>query len=174
MTSLQEYFEYIGQILCGIPKVEMLGEESDWMRLVEKVQNLRDFLSPISHHLSGHKYWWLKVEEVAKKLLDTYRNQPDVDWWRKIITKQISCGGPSEFDGWFVRDFLGTRPSKLPSGLVSVPMTIRAPSGYEEQSALVAGILGFTLKESNNNLMSIQAFHGWNMLLESNFTFRHS
>ena len=37
MKSLQEYFEYMMCALCGIPALEMKGDEQDWKNLVFKV-----------------------------------------------------------------------------------------------------------------------------------------
>ena len=51
--------------------------------------------------------------------------------------------------GWFVADFLGIRYAELediPSGVNIVPLTI-TDGGTEEQSALVAGVTGYTITE---------------------------
>ena len=40
MNSVQEYFDFYGSILCGIPRVEMMGEEEDWQALAAKFDRL--------------------------------------------------------------------------------------------------------------------------------------
>ena len=55
----------------------------------------------------------------------------------------------TQLSGWFVADFLGIRYAELediPSGINVVPLTITGMAG-EEESALVAGVTGYTLTE---------------------------
>ena len=33
MSSMQEYFEYVMHFMCGIPYIELLGNEQDWVQL---------------------------------------------------------------------------------------------------------------------------------------------
>ena len=93
MTSVQEYFEYTLYSMCGIPAVEMKGTKEDWIRLGEKIKELRETLKPIAIAigLGDTQYgasWWDNVEEIAAKLLDTFNGYPDEDWWSRIITKE--------------------------------------------------------------------------------------
>jgi len=175
MSSVQDYFSYTGNILCGIPKVDMQGSENDWLKLKTKIENLKEYLQPISN-IMGQAKWWPLAESVAQKLIDTYQGNPDKAWWQKIVTKpgSVGCGGPVTFDGWFVNDFLYEQPDNLPSGLISVPMKIK--EGYDvEQSALVAGIPGYMIEEGFNgsNDTTIQAVHAWTLMLEPVSRFRN-
>ena len=93
MTSVQEYFEYTLYSMCGIPAVEMKGTKEDWIRLGEKIKELRETLKPIAIAigLGDTQYgasWWDNLEEIAAKLLDTFNGYPDEDWWSRIITKE--------------------------------------------------------------------------------------
>jgi len=174
MSSVQNYFDYTGNILCGIPKVDMQGEEKDWARLRDKVQNLTEYLEPIKNYV-GRGDWFTKLENVTQNLLETYQGNPDTEWWQSIVIQPRSqgCGGPVSLNGWFVRDFLNKQPRDLPSGLISVPMKIKEKD-VEEQSALVAGIPGFMLEErpDGSNDTVIRAVHAWALMLEENSVFR--
>ena len=86
MTSVQEFFEYLSFSLCGIPSIEMKGTEDDWIYLGLKIKSLRRTLEPLEFIIFDN--WWDKVEEIAAKLLDTFRGNPDEDWWSRIITEE--------------------------------------------------------------------------------------
>ena len=62
----------------------------------------------------------------------------------------------------------------IPSGINVVPLTI-TDGGTEEQSALVAGVTGYTVTEeeltdpdSKVSFPSVQSVLGWGLLLEQN------
>ncbi len=164
MTSLQEFFLFKGGFMCGIPSVEMSGQEKDWLKLVEKFQALRMLLQPIRNDLKLHE-WWETAEGVLLKLVDTYNGRPDKEWWAKIIDKkgEYSSGHHQNWTGWFFTDFLGehnlVKWAEFRSGLVCVPMNVTDGTNTED-SALVAGIA------------VVEANHGWVMLLEPNSIFR--
>ena len=48
-----------------------------------------------SHFLS------YQVEGITDKLLDTFRGNPDEDWWSKVIAERSYGSGRSEFKGIF-------------------------------------------------------------------------
>jgi hypothetical protein len=79
--------------VCGIPFIEMKGTEQDWIDLGLKIKTLRKTLEPLEYLLSYSDNWnvgnWLdEVEEIAGKLLDTFRGNPDEDWWSSIISER--------------------------------------------------------------------------------------
>jgi hypothetical protein len=59
--------------MCGIPAIEMLGSEKDWVRLCEKLQALRKTLEPITFEIGLSHRWWSHAEKVFAELLKTYR-----------------------------------------------------------------------------------------------------
>ena len=42
-----------------------------------------------------------QVEGITDKLLDTFRGNPDEDWWSKVIAERSYGSGRSEFKGIF-------------------------------------------------------------------------
>ncbi|XP_066927517.1 uncharacterized protein [Clytia hemisphaerica] len=180
MSSLQEYFEFTCVLGCGIKGVEMTGNKEDWKSLITKIDKLTELLSPLEDvlKLSG----WLKVVRgVYEKLLATFEGTPDKNWWSKIISKvPFGSGSQKQYEGWIVQ-FLEGKPSvqtlsAMQSSITSVPMKITYDQNCEgEQSALVAGPVGFTIEEGNEdskNVPTIRPYIGWALLLPKNSGFR--
>ena len=89
MYSVKQYFDYFGDITeCGIPSVEMLGSEDDWMKLSSKLKVLRTLLEPIENDLGLSSKWWDLVRKVFWNLQTTYQGHPDEDWWSHIMSYQ--------------------------------------------------------------------------------------
>ena len=63
-----------------------------------------------SHSLS------YQVEGITDKLLDTFRGNPDEDWWSKVIAERSYGSGRSEFKGIFKNSL----PQSGPSGAFSI------------------------------------------------------
>ena len=59
----------------------------------------------------------------------------------------------------------------MTSGLVSVPIHLKHPSGVTDTAAVVAGMLGFTVHKDENKEVSVQSFQGWSLLLASDSPF---
>jgi len=99
MASLQKYFDYSFGTLCGIPGVEMTGSEDDWTRLgtarlAEKTKNLEALLMPIMEEIGLGK-WFAATHRTLAKLLDTYRKNPDVEWWSHVLSWNRTYGSGS-------------------------------------------------------------------------------
>ena len=86
MYSVNQYFDF-GMICgCGIPALEMLGSEEDWMKLSSKLKVLRTLLEPIENDLNLSREWWDLVQKVFWNLQTTYQGHPDEDWWSHIMS----------------------------------------------------------------------------------------
>jgi hypothetical protein len=191
MSSLQEFFSYTAGITCGVPRVEMKGTEQDWSELHQKFKRLSNLMEPIKTELELSNIrgtytnirgwgsqrvvdWWSSVDKVLAKLVDTYRGNPDLEWWKGIIKDESSggCGGPViDIKGWFMSDLLVQSYEEASSGLGSVPLKLTDYT-REEQAAVVAGIAGFRLKEQGDGNYSVEASHDWALMLLPNSYFR--
>jgi len=181
MTSMKEFFEYVMESKCGIPGVVMKGSEDDWKKLSIKLRKLEVLLKPIEKEveLDG---WWDGCVQVCSNLVSTFQGNPDKDWWSRIVAQDPYGSGPCYVRGWFVTTFLGLHKvevNDLPSGLVTVPMTI-TDGDNQEASAIVAGVAGFTLKpdeapceETGGFYPSVEAVHSWALMLEPDSYFRN-
>ena len=183
MTSVKEYFSFGMKCGCGIPAVEMLGTEDDWSKLKSKLKVLRTLLEPIENDLDLPSTWWDVVEKVFSNLLATYKGSAVNEWWSHIMSyENVYASGiyfvPGEYHyrGWITEFLEGTKYAmdidEMTSGLVSVPINLKNPSGVEDTAAVVAGMLGFTVHTDENKEVSVQPFQGWSLLLSSDSPFR--
>ena len=168
--------------ICGIPGVEMLGCEEDWKNLLSKLEALKTLLQPIRDDIGLRCEWWSVVQKVFENLLATYRGLPDYAWWSQIVTYEKERGGmvcappSSGYTGWitqFMEIYKGpTELYDFTSGLVTVPLNVNHGQ-LQDTAALVAGCLGFTIHEDDENKVpSVQPFQGWSLLLPTNSPFR--
>ena len=182
MTSVQEYFRFCMNCLCGISAVEMLGTEDDWSKLKSKLKVLRTLLEPIENDLDLSTEWWDAVEKVFSNLLATYQGSALSEWWSQIMSfKNVrECGmyvpGEYRYRGWFTEFLEGKKSAmqikNMSSGLVSVPVHLKHLSGVEDTAEVVAGMVGFTVHTDENKEVSVQPFQGWSLLLASDSPFR--
>ena len=88
MYSVNQYFDFAMMCGCGIPAMEMLGSEEDWMKLSSKLKVLRTLLEPIENDLYLSREWWDLVQKVFWNLQTTYQGNPDEEWWSHIMSYQ--------------------------------------------------------------------------------------
>merc|ERR1711973_636653 len=175
MKAFEEYYHYVAELECGIPGVRMLGKQKDWVKLVNKLEKVKNFLEPIDDvlKLGG---WFDRVRGVLENLLETYKGNPDKDWWSRImdIQKSFGSGGGTFLTGWFVTDFLGITDGdleSLPSGINLVSLTI-TDGNIEEESILLAGFTGYTIGSDNRNQTSVKAKTGWSLQMNKYSAFQ--
>ena len=98
MYSFQEYFEYRVLMKCGIPGVIMEGSEEDWRMLVDKIVKVEEYLKPIEKAVALES-WFREVRSILEKLVETFRGNPDRDWWSGIFDqkKQFGSGGGEDW-----------------------------------------------------------------------------
>ena len=94
MYSFQKYFEYEMFLMCGIPGVIMEGSEEDWKNMIEKLEKIEAILQPIEEQLKLAD-WFKSCKTVLENLLDTFKGNPNQDWWARIMTieKEFGSGG---------------------------------------------------------------------------------
>ena len=95
-----------------------------------------------------------------------------------VLFSGIYPTGRSYIRGWITDLLEGPYKKKLwgpgdfTSGLVSVPLTLKHPSGVQDSAALVAGMLGFTVHRiPNSDEVSVQPFQGWSLMLADDSPF---
>ena len=94
MYSFQKYFEYRMRLMCGIPGIIMMGSEEDWKNMIEKLEKVETILQPIEEQLKLAD-WFKSCKTVLQNLLETFRGNPDQDWWSRIMTihREFGSGG---------------------------------------------------------------------------------
>ena len=73
MSSLEKYFEYKVELLCGIPGVEMTGTLEDWEVMLQKFRDLENLLAPILEEIDLTAVSWNRV--VRSKLFSSHGNR---------------------------------------------------------------------------------------------------
>ena len=91
MYSFKEYFDYVSNLFCGIPGVIMMGKEIDWENMITKLEEVEFILQPIEEQLKLAK-WFKSSKRVLKELLNTFRGNPNQDWWLRIMTMKYRGG----------------------------------------------------------------------------------
>ena len=71
MASVKNYFSYGCQTECGIPGLQMRGTQSDWEKLIEKLNLLEQQLQPIIKYLEL-QLWFTSTKLIFENLLKTY------------------------------------------------------------------------------------------------------
>ncbi|XP_015768186.1 PREDICTED: uncharacterized protein LOC107346853 isoform X2 [Acropora digitifera] len=185
MCSMKEYFDFGLLCGCGIPAVEMLGSEEDWRKLTSKLKVLRTLLEPIENDLRLPSRWWDVVQKVFNNLLETYQGKPDEKWWSHIVDyqEQYASGmfptGKNYIRGWITEFLEGASRHRslfehkdFSTGLVTVPLNLKHPSGAQDTAALAAGMLGFTVHRTDtSNEVTVQPFQGWALMLANDSPF---
>lgn len=185
MGLMQYYFDFEGIIVCGIPSVTLLGERTDWAKLLSKLDHLKDFgkqpalfaenLRPI---LSRFVRTWDDPESEGVKA-----------FWDQIVraNKHWSCGeGAVEWSisGWitgfshFTRNgrpriagervgsveldgvvYVSEALEDIGAGYAKVPFFMRNSQG-DTMSYLLAGNVGVERKDTDGRVTA-RPLSGW-------------
>ncbi|CAE7450217.1 unnamed protein product [Symbiodinium natans] len=164
MSTLQNYFEYVCCLMCGIPKVTLLGTVEDWVQLRQKVDRLPDF------DLEDRRMsqWVAMLAPVLDQFVASASGKADLDFWDKVCCHLGGGSGPSYLSGWvsvfsvFKKDgawqgdvgvyrglFDDEKPPGpwpcvdtdcIPAGTLSVPVLVD-DNGTQYDTQMVAGVV---------------------------------
>ena len=180
MGSMQKYFNYKFKLLCGIPSVTLLGEQSDWQKLLERLEKLKTL---------GEEtvIWYKLLKPVLSRFVLSFeypQSSEVCDFWNKIVHCESLGSGSSNYSGWITAFcFWNDRgnllynppppskplPSKPPSSSQNLILdgcwyhridTVDVPPGYSSvpvkvngdvfMSRLIAGSVGIKYTSSGN------------------------
>ncbi|GAM20896.1 hypothetical protein SAMD00019534_040710, partial [Acytostelium subglobosum LB1] len=96
MSALKNYFSYKVQLMCGLPKVTMMGTVDDWQQLIDRAQRLLEFDNKYKH--IGK--WLTMLMPVLDKIIQSVNGTPDVEWWNRIANHKSGGSGPATLSGW--------------------------------------------------------------------------
>ncbi|KAG6041168.1 hypothetical protein E4U41_005806 [Claviceps citrina] len=100
MGLMQHYFEFAGEIICGIPSVTLLGRRDDWVKLYKKLDRLKEWGTEPTQYANN-------LKPILSRFVQTW-DEPDSpatkSFWEQIVraNRLLSCGGPTRYDvsGW--------------------------------------------------------------------------
>eukprot|EP00971_Amphidinium_carterae_P336581 6473021-Amphidinium_carterae.2 len=152
MCTLQNYFEYVCCLKCGIPKVTLLGTVEDWKMLREKAEKLLHYDLKEERMSAWHK---LLVPVLDHFVLSAI-GQADVQFWDTVCNHMGGGSGPSYLSGWVTvfavfnkeglwQGTLGTRSmwpvidtNDLPAGTFAVSVIVD-DNGIQYNTKMIAG-----------------------------------
>ncbi|KAJ7162669.1 hypothetical protein C8R43DRAFT_991113 [Mycena crocata] len=97
MATLKEYFAYgfVG-ISCGIPRVTLSGEKSDWTDILQRLEKLKEYGVETTA-------WYHLLRPVIARFVaafDAPTSSENVDFWQKVAHYDRGGSGPSYYSGW--------------------------------------------------------------------------
>ncbi|KAF0420791.1 hypothetical protein F8M41_006897 [Gigaspora margarita] len=160
LDAVKSYFKYICVTRCGIPKVTLEGTLEDWMKLQEKVAQLRKLNLELD-------FWLDRLEPVIWNLVATYRGEVDEDFWGRIvkIDRVFGSGGGTYISGWLMNFFPycenNMRVENIPDGIVGVPFTLDG-----QKLKFIAGFIGANqeILEDSDGESVVSPVIGWSIV----------
>lgn len=99
MGLMKTYFRYIGDVVCGLPSVTLLGEKEDWEKLEARLERLSEFGAEPDEYRG-------RLTPILQRFVQSF-DEPDSEeirqFWNQIVFASHSdiCGvAPMEVSGW--------------------------------------------------------------------------
>ncbi|KAF9957867.1 hypothetical protein BGZ70_009373 [Mortierella alpina] len=177
MATLKQYFDYKFHMMCGLPAVTLLGERSDWEKLLLRAEKLSEYGEATTK-------WRDLLRPVLAGFVQTFSDpkaQETKDFWQRIAHYSGGGSGPTYLSGWitaflfFDRDgkslhevvhhdvwtgqpvqglvldnatFHVVDTSDIPPAYAEVPVLLN-DNGVEIKTTMVAGLMGTRVSELN-------------------------
>lgn len=96
LGTVKEYFTFRIMLMCGIPRVTLLGEKQDWQAIVNRMEKLKEFGSDAMA-------WYRLLRPVLSRFLRAFDepHHPDnLDFWNKVAHLERLGSGPTWLSGW--------------------------------------------------------------------------
>lgn len=94
-----KYFSYEMITLCGIPRIVLLGEKSDWEELRQKFTKLANYFEM--------NWWAIELNPVLDQFVNAFNSKIDVAFWNGIYKYHESkrSGEVNGVNGWITKFF---------------------------------------------------------------------
>ncbi|KAJ7209206.1 hypothetical protein GGX14DRAFT_566393 [Mycena pura] len=97
MATLKQYFSYGFMATdCGIPRVTLEGEKSDWVDVLGRLEKLKEYgIETIA--------WYHLLRPVISRFVaafDAPASQDNVEFWQKVVHLHSPFSGRSYYSGW--------------------------------------------------------------------------
>lgn len=176
MGTLQKFFDFKLNMMCGLPSVTLLGEKSDWEDILLRLERLKTYGKQCIQ-------WYQLLVPVIKRFIQTFdapHSSSTRDFWQKISHYTSNGSGPTWYSGWITafcfwdgegrshhRNWFDQHPKEkglildgvayhridsqaVPPGFVSVPVLVNG-NGTEYNTKLIAGSVGYNVSSSSCN-----------------------
>ncbi|KAF7358986.1 hypothetical protein MSAN_01239100 [Mycena sanguinolenta] len=97
MATLKQYFKYGFAIpMCGIPRVTLDGERSDWVNILQRLEKLKEYgIETIA--------WYHLLQPIISAFIaafDAPQSKENVDFWQRVAFFNAPFSGPRSYSGW--------------------------------------------------------------------------
>ncbi|KAF7358984.1 hypothetical protein MSAN_01238900 [Mycena sanguinolenta] len=97
MATLKQYFKYGFAIpMCGIPRVTLDGERSDWANILGRLEKLKEYeIETIA--------WYHLLHPVISAFIaafDAPESKENVEFWQRVAFFNAPFSGPQSYSGW--------------------------------------------------------------------------
>ena len=95
MGTMKEYFSYMFHLTCGIPRVTIEGEKSDWEEILRHLEGLKKYSIQTNT-------WYHLLRPIISRFVAAYNNPnapENLAFWRKAVDR-IGMSGPRWLSGW--------------------------------------------------------------------------
>jgi hypothetical protein len=97
MATLKQYFSFNCRTGCGLPRVTLEGERSDWVNILHRLEKLKEYrIETIA--------WYHLLHPVVSRFVAAFDfpESPDnVDFWQRVAKHEPGgSGSPSFYSGW--------------------------------------------------------------------------
>ncbi|MCJ1404574.1 hypothetical protein MMC11_007800, partial [Xylographa trunciseda] len=160
MGAMQKYFNYKFRLCCGLPSVTLLGEQSDWQKLLERLEKLKTLGEETT-------IWYDLLKPVLTRFVLSFTAPRSADvreFWNKIAHYEGGGSGPRYYSGWITAFCFWNDKGKLlyhssspftppidtvevPPGYASIPVKID-DNGHVFMSRMISGSVGIKYSSS--------------------------
>ncbi|KAJ6459971.1 hypothetical protein C8R45DRAFT_803333, partial [Mycena sanguinolenta] len=122
MATLKKYFNYTLRMAgCGIPRVTLEGEKSDWENILQRLEKLKEFGFETAA-------WYHLLRPVIRRFIRAFDdpvNPDNVDFWQRVAHYTPGGSGRGDhYSGWITAfmvfnkngRWIGPQLSKVPDG----------------------------------------------------------
>jgi hypothetical protein len=90
LAALKSYFDLAMATLCGIPRITLLGQARDWLRIRDRVERFEEL---------GLGEWLSALRPALDAFASAAQGEVDRDFWRSFFKWEDRSGG-AEVSGW--------------------------------------------------------------------------
>ncbi|KAF9197046.1 hypothetical protein BGZ49_002635 [Haplosporangium sp. Z 27] len=96
MATMKKYFKYHFVLRCGLPRVTLEGEKSDWEEILGRLEKLKEY------GIETAAWYYLLRPVISRfvKAFDDPNGAENLDFWSRICHKTGGGSGPTYLGGW--------------------------------------------------------------------------
>ncbi|MCJ1331359.1 hypothetical protein MMC10_008049 [Thelotrema lepadinum] len=167
MGAMQSYFSFKLTVACGIPSVTLLGEVTDWMDILKRLDKI-DLLGEEPRQFAS------MLRPIIQHMILSFESPTSgevVQFWNTIVHRHVLFSGTDYLSGWLTAfcfwsetgkakrlgdnnvlfenvKFPTVKINSIPAGFASVPVTVD-DLGDVYPETMVAGSVGIAAMEPN-------------------------